>query len=65
MENIEALLNAVQEFVEREPAAGEETGEVRTSTSLCRKYRYADQDTDDKTDTDRVSLMTIHQAKGA
>jgi DNA helicase-2/ATP-dependent DNA helicase PcrA len=29
LENIEALLNAVQEFTEREPGPGEETGEIR------------------------------------
>ena len=65
MENIEALLNAVQEFVEREPAAGEETGEVRHLDQFMQEVSLlTDQDTDDKTDTDRVSLMTIHQAKG-
>ncbi len=65
MENIEALLNAVQEFVEREPGPGEETGEVRHLDLFMQEVSLlTDQDTGDKEDTDRVSLMTIHQAKG-
>lgn len=65
LENIEALLNAVQEFVEREPGAGEETGEVRHLDLFMQEVSLlTDQDTGDKEDTDRVSLMTIHQAKG-
>jgi DNA helicase-2/ATP-dependent DNA helicase PcrA len=65
MENIEALLNAVQEFTEREPGPGEETGEVRHLDLFMQEVSLlTDQDTGDKEDTDRVSLMTIHQAKG-
>jgi DNA helicase II / ATP-dependent DNA helicase PcrA len=65
MENIEALLNAVQEFTEREPDPGEETGEVRHLDLFMQEVSLlTDQDTNDKNDTDRVSLMTIHQAKG-
>ena len=65
MDNIEALLNAVQEFTEREPAAGEEAGEVRHLDLFMQEVSLlTDQDTNDKEDTDRVSLMTIHQAKG-
>jgi len=65
MDNIEALLNAVQEFTEREPGPGEETGEVRHLDLFMQEVSLlTDQDTNDKNDTDRVSLMTIHQAKG-
>jgi len=65
LENIEALLNAVQEFTEREPEAGEDTGEVRHLDIFMQEVSLlTDQDTDDKEDADRVSLMTIHQAKG-
>jgi len=65
MENIEALLNAVQEFTEREPGPGEETGEIRHLDLFMQEVSLlTDQDTGDKNDTDRVSLMTIHQAKG-
>lgn len=65
MDNIEALLNAVQEFTEREPGPGEETGEIRHLDLFMQEVSLlTDQDTGDKNDTDRVSLMTIHQAKG-
>jgi len=65
MDNIEALLNAVQEFTEREPGPGEETGEIRHLDLFMQEVSLlTDQDTGDKEDTDRVSLMTIHQAKG-
>jgi DNA helicase II / ATP-dependent DNA helicase PcrA len=65
MENIEALLNAVQEFTEREPGPGEDTGEVRHLDLFMQEVSLlTDQDTGDKDDTDKVSLMTIHQAKG-
>ena len=65
MDNIEALLNAVQEFTEREPGPGEETGEVRHLDLFMQEVSLlTDQDNTDKEDTDRVSLMTIHQAKG-
>ena len=65
LENIEALLNAVQEFAEREPGPGEDTGEVRHLDLFMQEVSLlTDQDAGDKEDTDRVSLMTIHQAKG-
>lgn len=65
MENIEALLNAVQEFTEREPGPEEQTGEIRHLDLFMQEVSLlTDQDTGDKNDTDRVSLMTIHQAKG-
>ncbi len=65
MENIEALLNAVQEFTEREPGPEEQTGEIRHLDLFMQEVSLlTDQDTGDKNDNDRVSLMTIHQAKG-
>jgi DNA helicase-2/ATP-dependent DNA helicase PcrA len=65
MDNIEALLNAVQEFTEREPVLGEEAGEVRHLDQFMQEVSLlTDQDSKDKSDTDSVSLMTIHQAKG-
>jgi len=65
MENIEALLNAVQEFVEREPGPEEEEGLMRPLDQFMQEVSLiTDQDTTDKDDTDKVSLMTIHQAKG-
>ncbi len=65
IENIEALLNAVQEFTEREPGPEEEAIPVRYLDEFMQEVSLiTDQDNDDPNDTDRVSLMTIHQAKG-
>lgn len=65
MENIEALLNAVQEFVEREPNSEEDPGQVRHLDQFMQEISLiTDQDIKDKDDADKVSLMTIHQAKG-
>ncbi len=65
IENIEALLNAVQEFTERQPGPEEEAIPVRYLDEFLQEISLiTDQDTDDPNDTDRVSLMTIHQAKG-
>jgi len=64
LENIEALLNAVQEFTEREPGPGEENAIRHLDEFLQEISLITDQDTEDPNDTDHVSLMTIHQAKG-
>ncbi|NVO20525.1 MAG: UvrD-helicase domain-containing protein [Bacteroidetes bacterium] len=65
IENIEALLNAVQEFTEREPGPEEEAIPVRYLDEFLQEVSLiTDQDSDDPNDNDRVSLMTIHQAKG-
>jgi len=65
IENIEALLNAVQEFTERAPGPEEEGTPIRHLDEFLQEVSLiTDQDTDDPNDTDRVSLMTIHQAKG-
>ena len=65
LENIEALLNAVQEFTEREPGPEEEAIPVRYLDEFIQEISLiTDQDSDDPNDKDRVSLMTIHQAKG-
>jgi len=65
LENIEALLNAVQEFTEREPGSEEEAIPVRHLDEFLQEISLiTDQDTEDPNDTDHVSLMTIHQAKG-
>ena len=65
MENIEALLNAVQEFTEKEPETEEEPGLVRHLDDFMMEVSLlTDQDTKDKDNEDHVSLMTIHQAKG-
>lgn len=65
IENIEALLNAVQEFAERAPGPEEEGIPMRFLDEFLQEVSLiTDQDTEDPNDTDHVSLMTIHQAKG-
>jgi DNA helicase-2/ATP-dependent DNA helicase PcrA len=65
IDNIEALLNAVQEFTEREPGPEENAIPVRHLDEFMQEVSLlTDHDTGDPNDTDHVSLMTIHQAKG-
>jgi DNA helicase II / ATP-dependent DNA helicase PcrA len=66
MENIEELLNGIKEFSESE---AENSPESDTSMRTLDVYLQdisllTDADQDDKNDTNRVSLMTIHSAKG-
>ncbi|HRZ42643.1 MAG TPA: 3'-5' exonuclease [Bacteroidales bacterium] len=65
-QNIEELLNGLREFTDTERPVEEENplpfrtlDEYMQSVSLL-----TDLDTDDKEQTDRVTLMTIHSAKG-
>lgn len=65
LDNIEALLNAVQGFVEREPGPDEAPGVIRQLDEFMQEVSLlTDQDSDEKNSGDKVSLMTIHQAKG-
>lgn len=66
-ENIEELLNGIKEFSEQK----KETPEGTEDTSMHTLAEYmqdiallTDADTDDKDNTDKVTLMTIHAAKG-
>ncbi len=68
-ENIEELLNAIKEFTETprsNPETGElESGVLRTLDEFMQDVALiTDADKSDPSDTDRVSLMTIHSAKG-
>ncbi|MCD4772918.1 MAG: UvrD-helicase domain-containing protein [Bacteroidales bacterium] len=66
-ENIEELLNAIKEFSEKENTNNEEkSGEsIHTLDNFMQDVALlTDADEKDKTDTDYVSLMTIHAAKG-
>ncbi len=70
-ENIEELLNAIKEFTEKERdlIAGEETtrekNSIRTLDEFLQEVALlTDADKEDKDNTDYVSLMTIHMAKG-
>lgn len=65
-QNIEELLNGLREFTDTERPMEEESetpfrtlGEYMQNVSLL-----TDLDTDDKENQDRVTLMTIHSAKG-
>jgi len=65
-ENIEELLNGIKEFSESEPPANEE-GEstIRTLDIYLQDISLlTDADKEDKDDNNKVSLMTIHMAKG-
>ena len=60
-ENIQELLNGVREFTEAQKVEGEDTslaGFLRNVSLLT------DQDTDKPDDRNKVTLMTVHSAKG-
>lgn len=64
-ENLEELLNAINEFAEKEPENEDEEEPPKTLDVFMQDVALlTDQDNDDKNDSDRVSLMTIHAAKG-
>jgi len=60
-ENVQELLKAIHEFCETKQADGEPTAlpDFLSNVSLL-----TDQDTDKETDKDKVTLMTVHSAKG-
>lgn len=59
-ENIQELLAGIKEFTEGAPE-----GEVRYLADFMQDVALlTDQDNEDKNDNDRVSLMTVHAAKG-
>ena len=73
IENIEELLNGVQEFCEGEGEQeanntpllpGDGTGVRRLDEFLQQVLLYTSEDKDKDKDADKVSLMTIHAAKG-
>ena len=65
-ENIEELLNAIKEFSEKEPEEPtEDAHSLRTlSDFMAEVALLTNSDDDDPNDNDKVSLMTIHSAKG-
>jgi DNA helicase-2/ATP-dependent DNA helicase PcrA len=65
-ENIEELLNGIKDFSENfDQQQGEEGSSVKTlDTYLQDIALLTDADQDDKDDNNKVSLMTIHSAKG-
>jgi DNA helicase-2/ATP-dependent DNA helicase PcrA len=61
-ENIQELLNSIREFIEVRKE--ESPGRVTISEYIENIALLTDQDTDNDEDRNRVSLMTIHSAKG-
>jgi DNA helicase-2/ATP-dependent DNA helicase PcrA len=61
IENINELLNAIKEFT----VAKHETGDATTLAAFLQEVSLlTDQDTENPEDNDKVTLMTIHSAKG-
>lgn len=63
-ENVMALLNGIQEFVDTPAESEEEVAERTLDVFMQDIALLTDADEDEKGDPDRVSLMTIHAAKG-
>lgn len=61
-ENVEELLKAIHEFCETKKSDGEPTALL--PDFLSEVSLLTDQDTDSELDKDKVTLMTIHSAKG-
>ncbi|OJV86088.1 MAG: ATP-dependent DNA helicase [Bacteroidia bacterium 44-10] len=61
-QNMQELLNAINEFVETRQEQGEEN--VSLTDFLSEVSLLTDQDTDNETDNERGTLMTVHSAKG-
>ncbi|MCF0120282.1 MAG: ATP-binding domain-containing protein, partial [Oscillospiraceae bacterium] len=61
-ENVDELLSALREFVVMQQEAGAEGVNIRDF--LSEVALMTDQDTKEKDDSPRVTLMTIHSAKG-
>ncbi len=61
-QNIQELLNAINEFVSERQEQGEE--DVRLVDFLSEVSLLTDQDTGDDEGNEKVTLMTVHSAKG-
>lgn len=69
LDNIEELLNAIREFTEKEPELPKENGNGEKQQFGLEDFMLdiallTDADTDEKDDMNKVSLMTVHSAKG-
>lgn len=64
-ENLEALLNGIKEFVEKEESDIPEIASGKTLADFMQDVALlTDADEEDKDNIEKVSLMTIHQSKG-
>jgi len=64
IENIEELLNSTKDFVDGVHFSGQEPLKDTLADFMEDIALLTDADKDDKNDNDKVSLMTIHSAKG-
>lgn len=70
IENIEELMNGIQEFCEKEDLItpdgeeGQEVLQIKTLDLFLQQVLLLTDEENDKEDTNKVSLMTIHAAKG-
>jgi DNA helicase-2/ATP-dependent DNA helicase PcrA len=64
LENIEELLNSIKDFVDNCNKENEEEVSDSIAAFMEEIALLTDTDTDDKEDNDKVSLMTVHAAKG-
>ena len=64
LENLEELLNGIREFVEEMKRAEEPDGEPTLDRFLETVSLLTDADKDKPEDKDKVTIMTIHSAKG-
>jgi len=63
-ENVMELLNGIQEFVDTPPESEEEVAERTLNVFMRDIALLTDADESENEDPDRVSLMTVHAAKG-
>lgn len=63
-ENVMALLNGMQEFVDTKPESEDEVQERTLDVYMRDIALLTDADEDEKDDPNRISLMTIHASKG-
>ncbi|WP_294082310.1 ATP-dependent helicase [Proteiniphilum sp. UBA5384] len=61
-QNMQELLNAINEFVETRQEEGEEN--ISLTDFLSEVSLLTDQDTDNEAEREKVTLMTVHSAKG-
>ena len=62
VENTEELVNGLKDFCAQRQEEGDE--HISLSDYLSEVSLLSDQDTDDKNSTERITLMTVHSAKG-
>lgn len=64
-DNIQELLNGIKEFVDKEEEGIQQEDQKKTLDVFMQDIALlTDADNDDKNDKDKVTLMTIHAAKG-